>query len=694
MRDIVPVPQTTKPNFYSEKELRSSAFASDTRQVTTVERAASVPSRRSSIRPRKVIRIGFFLTAFLVIIFGGVVLWQWKVSLEAYGERGFGALEQAAHAVRSKDVLLAQKKLQEAEGYFSRGSRLLFGMENLLPVLSKIPGTEVMVSGVALMRAGDHLSVGARELSAFLFQALIDFDVSSKNPSLLEILDHGEKNLIQGNEEIQAALRLLEYVHPESLPKEKQRPFQRGEALLPVLAHALDLSVTHLDLLKELIGGNGPRLYLFLFQNNHELRPTGGFIGSYALLEMRSGEVRRFFVDGIFNPDGQLKENIVPPLPIQKISTGWSLHDSNWFPDFPTSAEKARFFYEKTGGPTTDGVVALTPEVLERLLRIMGPVDLPEYGVTIDAQNFVPLIQEEVETGYDKEENNPKKILGDLTGVILRRLIENPNPQLLIQLGDEFVRLLNERHILLFARDNRIQALIENSHWSGKVLSTPYDYLSVIHTNINGFKTDGVIQDEIGHRVSIQADGSLIDTVTITRTHTGGNTDYDWWNRVNANYMRVYVPLGSKLLSASGMTREVNVPPVDYTALNFRRDPDVEQEEGRIQVDPESGTRIGEEFGKTVFGNWVYVSPGEQVTVIYRYRLPFQLSLDSSHPVPFSILYQKQSGTSDWKLSTEVDYPSEKTVIWQSGENLIPYGRVLKQQTNLNHDVFVGLVFQ
>lgn len=693
MRDIVPGSQTKKQTFHSKEASHLSTPALGT-QVTMVEREVLVPKRKNNIRQRKRIHIGFFLVVFLSVALGGVGLWQWKVSVETYGEQGFEALEQAARAVRSKNVGLAQEKLQEAEGHFSRGSELLFGVEHLLPVLSKIPGMELIVSGIALMRAGDHLAVGAQELSAFLSRALIDFDTASKNPSLLGILDRGEKDLIQGNKEIQAALRFLEYVHPESLPEEKQRPFQRSEALLPVLAHALDLSVTHLDLLKELIGGNGPRLYLFLFQNNHELRPTGGFIGSYALLEMQSGEVRRFFVDGIFNPDGQLKENIVPPVPIQKISTGWSLHDSNWFPDFPASAEKARFFYEKTGGPTTDGVIALTPEVLERLLRIMGPVDLPEYGVTIDAQNFVPLIQEEVEVGYDKEENNPKKILGDLTGVILRRLIENPNPQLLIQLGDEFVRLLNERHILLFARDDRIQALIENSHWSGKILPTPYDYLSVIHTNINGFKTDGVIRDEVDHRVSIQADGSLIDTVTITRTHTGGNTPYEWWNRVNANYMRVYVPLGSKLLSASGMTREVNASPVDYTALNFRRDPDVEWEEGRIQVDPESGTRIGEEFGKTVFGNWVYVSPGEQVTVTYRYRLPFQLSLNSSHPVPFSILYQKQPGTSDWKLSTEVEYPSEKRVIWQSGENLIPYGRVLKQQTNLNYDVFVGLVLQ
>jgi hypothetical protein len=631
-----------------------------------------------------------------VVIFVTVVLvWQWKIALMERGEQGYAALEEAARALKSRDRVHAEQKLREASERFESGSRLLFGAQYGLPVIEKIPGTGFLTSGIALMKAGEHLATGAQELAGFLNQSLSHIE-TKEQPSLLEILKSGEKNLIRGNDEIQKALKLLQYVHPESLPEDKQDPFRKGEALLPVLAHTLNLSVTHLDLLNELLGGNGPRLYLFLFQNNHELRPTGGFIGSYGILEMQSGMVRRFFVDGIFNPDGQLKENIVPPAPIQKISTGWSLHDSNWFPNFPTSAEKARFFYEKTGGPTTDGVVAMTPEVLERVLRILGPVDLPEYGATIDADNFIPLIQEEVEVNYDKEENNPKKILGDLTGVLIRRLVEKPGPDVLLGLGDVLVNLLNERHILLFARDDRAQNLIRSSGWSGEMLNTPYDYLSVIHTNINGFKTDGVVKDNIRHQVSIQGDGSVIDTVSITRVHAGGNTPYEWWNKVNANYMRVYVPLGSELLSASGMTREVNVSPVDYDALRFRRDEEVVDEEGRIRIDSESGTRIGEEFGKTVFGNWVYVSPGEQVTVVYRYKLPFRLALEDelSDPLPFSILYQKQAGTTGWQLSTEIEHPDERRVIWQSAENLIPYGRILKQETNLDRNVFLGLVLQ
>lgn len=645
--------------------------------------------------PRKRRKWGWSWALLLALFLIGVLLLarEWHRLLVAEGEAGYQSLETAAQALKQRDLAQATQALEQAETHFSRGTDWLLGGGKLLPLLKFVPGLDTVTSGIALMEAGSHLSTGAQAFTHMLDETLQELRDRPHEVTLLDLLVRHEATLSFGSHAIERAALLLTLVKPESLPTGKQVAFRESEALLAPLAQALALSVDHIDLLEELLGGNGPRAYLFLFQNNHELRPTGGFIGSYALLDIHQGKIRRFFVDGIFNPDGQLRENIVPPAPLQKISAGWSLHDSNWFPDFPASAEQARFFYEKTGGPTTDGVVALTPVVLERILEIIGPVTLPEYGVTIDATNFLPLIQEEVEVEYDKEENNPKKILGDLTGVILERLTESPDAATLLRLADALVALLNERHILLFARDEAAQGLIDASGWSGRMLATPYDSLAVIHANINGYKTDGVIDDRVDHRASIQADGSVIDTVTVTRTHRGGRTDYEWWNKVNANYMRVYVPLGSELLSASGMTREFPEPPIDYTALGFRRSEAVENEEGKIRIDEATGTRIGEEFGKTVFGNWVYVSPGETVTVTYRYRLPWRLAL-SDTAAPFSILYQKQSGTEGWHLSSVIEYPEEVAPIWQSPENLVPYGRTLTLDTDLNRNVFLGLVFR
>jgi hypothetical protein len=184
--------------------------------------------------------------------------------------------------------------------------------------------------------------------------------------------------------------------------------------------------------------------------------------------------------------------------------------------------------------------------------------------------------------------------------------------------------------------------------------------------------------------------------VTITRTHHGGHTAYDWWNKVNADYLRVYVPQGSQLLAASGATWEFPEAPLDYAALGFKKDPDVEQQEKNTRIDEKSGTRISEETGKTVFGAWVYVSPQEAVTVEYRYRLPFRVELgqEKSREVDtYSVLYQKQAGSAGSRLEMQLTFPEKYKVIWQTGANLVPYEHGLRLNDTLKTDKFAGVVF-
>jgi hypothetical protein len=435
-----------------------------------------------------------------------------------------------------------------------------------------------------------------------------------------------------------------------------------------------------------------------LFQNNSEMRATGGFIGSYGLLSIANGHVNKFFIDGIFNPDGQLKDKIVPPAPIQKISAVWSMHDSNWFADFPMSAQKAILFYEKTGGPTADGVITLTPTIIQKLLEITGPIEMPEYDVTLDANNFVEATQFEVEVDYDKEENKPKKILSDLAPILFEKLFNASDLKNIAKVIGVLSDGLSEKQILLYSQNSQLQRIIAQQKWSGEILPADKDYLSVINTNINGFKTDAVVKENISHKADLQSDSSIIDTVTITRKHTGGNFEYEWFNKVNANYMRVYVPQGSKLLEVSGQTRETNNPPLDYDGLGFKRDADVQAEEKNMTIDPESGTRVYNEKDKTVFANWVYVSPQEEVTITYKYLLPFSLfkvlvekerQLDS-----YSLVVQKQSGSLGSSFVSHISYPADYEIKWNLPENIKKETGELKNEVTLETDYFEGVLFE
>lgn len=639
----------------------------------------------------------------LFVGFSGWLLFQKGKALQAsvlrQGEGGYSALLEAAGHMKQKDYEKAVISFEQASSLFAAASEeTAFFTETMIQGMAMVPGLSRAASGKHVIEAGKHFSEAGKPL-AILAEGLMsskDAYAQGEKISLIQLLYQSKEPLREARISLERAEESLRAVAIDDIPEEKRDQFLAVRKNLPLVLSLLVGFEKNEFLLEELLGGNGPRTYLFLLQNNHELRATGGFIGSYALVDVSQGVIRRFFVDGIFNPDGQLKENIVPPKPIQKISAGWSLHDSNWFPDFPTSAEKAIFFYEKTGGPTVDGVVTLTPTVMQKLLKVIGPIALPQYGLTVDADNFIPVIQEQVEVKYDKELNEPKKILVDLSRMLLEKVFSLQDRETTYRLGEALIAGLNEKHVLMYMRHADTQKLVDEIGWSGRVLETGKDYLSVIHSNINGYKTDGVIDETINHQVAIEEDGSIIDIVTITRSHRGGDTPYEWWNKVNADYLRVYVPKGSELLSSRGTTWEFPEPPLDYERLGFREDADVVREEEGIVVDKKSGVRISLDAGKTVFGAWVYVSPKESVTVEYRYKLPFRLEKKASeeNETSYSILYQKQSGSQGSALTTRIVPPLGARVIWQTEPNLVPYERELGRETTLKTDIFYGVVFE
>jgi len=162
--------------------------------------------------------------------------------------------------------------------------------------------------------------------------------------------------------------------------------------------------------------------------------------------------------------------------------------------------------------------------------------------------------------------------------------------------------------------------------------------------------------------------------------------DYDWWNRVNSNYLRVYLPRGSELLDASGQTLETYIPPLDYEKHGFKPDPLVKSIEESMIIDSKTGTQIFEENNRTVFGNWVYVSPGETVKITYQYKLPFKIDLIKSSD-SYSLLVQKQAGSPGSQFNHILKFPDSWQKIWQYPENG-------EGESDLKIDRFFGAMFE
>ncbi len=562
---------------------------------------------------------------------------------------------------------------------------------------------EKLSSGSKLLAAGEDISKAGAELADGL-------DAMEKSQ------DTNAKKLARMSEALKAAMPRLEDgvaqldgVSPHSLPASYRAPFEQIRAdvksALEDLRRTSDASATLLDA----IGANGMRRYLVVFENSRELRPTGGFIGSYALMDLEDGAIKKIEIPagGSYDLRGGFNQRVAAPEQLRLVNTRWEFQDANWFADFPTSAKSLMWFYEKSGGPTVDGVIAVTSNVMEDLLRAVGPIDLPAEGKTISADNFMDETQKTVEITYDHETNQPKQIISDMAPKVLQKLVENGSSDL-PALSGALGNALASKDVQVYFNDANAQASAQAFGWTGELRPIANaDYLDVVDTNIAGGKTDGVVDEDIRHETSVDADGSLIDTVSVTRSHHG-KTGELFTGIKNIDYQRFYVPKGSVLLSAEGF----EAPGAGY----FQPADDTLQPstllaavEGDGAKDPTSGTDIHDESELTVFGNWIQVAPGEIKTVRLRYRLPFRLQDLEKQPsswldraeatlglsVPtaeMKLVVQKQPGATHRTFESRITPPAD----WQIRSSVpqealaTPAGLTLK--TPLDHDLYVGLV--
>lgn len=446
---------------------------------------------------------------------------------------------------------------------------------------------------------------------------------------------------------------------------------------------------------KSILGFDRSKKYLLVFQNPSEMRATGGFIGSVGVLEMDAGKVKSVKFQDVYDLDGQLDVYVEPPWPIKKISAAWSLHDSNWFFDFPSSAEEISRFYEKGGGETMDGIIALNPKVIEDILKITGPIKLEENGQELNEKNFVEITQEEVELKYDKTINRPKTFLADLMAK-MKETVESLPLDKKIAIMKNLIANLDEKDIQAVFRDQSAQSFTRSHNWDGRVNGTGADYLAVVHSNINGFKTDAVTDEAISLNTDISPDGTVIDTFSVTRTHAGTVSDEEWYNKVNSDYLRLYLPSGAELLSTKGVTKEfpfLKNSAADYS--EYLKDDKLQQIEKNKVIDAANGVEIFEESGKTVFGSWVYVSPGEKVTVSWQYRLPFRVEFDANtHTGVYSLLAQKQSGSRAGQLKQKITFPADWKVLGNYSEDFTLMKGRIERALNVETDKFAPVLFQ
>lgn len=371
-----------------------------------------------------------------------------------------------------------------------------------------------------------------------------------------------------------------------------------------------------------LAGFFGNQTYLVLLQNNNELRPAGGFITAVAEVNMLFGvpDIQVFDSYQVPNP----RPKIAAPEPFEyfigqndPFFAGWTLRDANFSPDFSVSAQNVINLYQ-TAYPEKeiDGVLALDFAVIEALLDAYGPVSIED--VTFTKENFFiksQRISKDIDTHNEQELSNRKNVLKPFTSTLVKKIVGAP-----IQWGklmEEMHKLTEEKHIQVYSSAASLQTKLEREGQSPRMLhtSSESDYLHVNVANIGGRKADRYVTKEIKYTADFSDPNNEKSKLEIRFNHLGS---YNIQSDIYQAYLRIYTPVGSDLISASGTDLRSSV---ELSDLNL-----------------------------TVFADYIRLKPGETKSIFYEYKLP-----ETIIPENYQLELVKQAGIQSqyWQVAVK-----------------------------------------
>ena len=370
------------------------------------------------------------------------------------------------------------------------------------------------------------------------------------------------------------------------------------------------------------------KVFMLLFQNNMELRPGGGYIGSFGVLKIKDGKVLELQTHDLSNFDGRVPDGIVPPYPIEETLhvSSWKLRDSNWSPDFLENAKKVEEFYKMGQGQEEfDGIIAINSNVLTSFLKVTGPIELEGFPGTYDSESAVLKLEHQVEKGYVDQgiEIGERKSMMNLLAREIEKKVFTLNISQKIKLAEVVLDDLNRKDIQLYFKDADLEEKAREAAWDGGVKKNwSGDYLMLVDANMGAWKSDYYMRRSFKYTVDLSGEIPRAN-LKITYQHTA--KEKDWMTKDYLTYLRVYTPKGSWLTDSKDLGEK----------------------------------RFGEDLEKKFVGTLVGVPLGQTKTIEFSYDLP-QSAVEN-----YDLLIQRQSGSGDVSGEVSVLYKSQNKVTYQ-----------------------------
>ena len=385
--------------------------------------------------------------------------------------------------------------------------------------------------------------------------------------------------------------------------------------------------------LPSLLGEDEGKKYLMLFQNDAELRPTGGFLTYYSVFRVEEGDIKIDSSSDIYSLDNSIAYHTSASPIIKKYFpsvTQAFIRDSNLSPDFVTSMNDFKALYQKSSQKTdVDGIIAIDTHFFVNMIRILGEVDADGLKFTADndpgcgCPQVVFALENEISRPVNYVKTNRKGLLGDLMLATLDKALKSSPKLYWGQLFQQFIVDANEKNILFDLNDKDAQSGIEALNWAGRVRDYNGDYQYINDANFGGQKSNLFVVKTLAIDYTIAGDGTIKKKITMEYKNPKPYSDCNLergglcLNATLRNYQRLLVPKGSVLDSSKG---------------------------SQVKVE------TSEDLGKTVFDSFFTVNPLGKATMTYEYTLPFKAT---NHVLP--VLLQKQPGVDNIATTVTVN---------------------------------------
>jgi Protein of unknown function (DUF4012) len=301
-----------------------------------------------------------------------------------------------------------------------------------------------------------------------------------------------------------------------SVPGVKQIAGALGVDFTPIREEAVAL-------IKEsswLAGADAPKSYLIAFQNSAEARGTGGIMGAYSVVRFNHGHIQ--VVQTGSNAKLQSQSTLPIAMPTEYLhlygNNAAIWQNSNISPQFEYAGQIYSALWQKQFNQKLDGVFAVDPEGIAKVLAATGPIILPS-GEKIEASNVVEKTLSTAYKTYAKDNHARKEYLVSIMRATIAKL--QSGHYSLLGLAQAVRDDIIENRLLIYSADPEIEAALSQSRLGGNLTYNAQNQFRAVIINTDASKLDYYLKRKVTIKsVSCSIPRHTQIAVTLTNTVT------------------------------------------------------------------------------------------------------------------------------------------------------------------------------